>query len=298
MGEIIRNGESYSGFDGEEYLPLAGGIMTGNIILEPPDFATGGCNTPILQWKDSKRSIWAGIRNNNGVFYLWDATNKKSIIVSDLTGTFLNGTASSVSDAGSASRKIQLRWSGDAVVPNNEGSWILMQERVSEQNVIQFGSALALAIKSTNTVVFRDVNGDSAFRNVYADGFTNTSSMRYKENICPMTEERAKQLLKLEIDIYDYKEDVVSDVTRHNRTGIIAEQAAKVFPEAVIYKDVENLGNVPDGIDYTRFIPSMVKMIQIQQDEIDQLKAQNAILSDRLEAIEKRGMTEKMDGTA
>ncbi len=82
MGEIIRNGESYSGFDGEEYLPLSGGAIVGNVVLQPPDLESGTVNTPILQWKDSKRSIWAGIRNDQGGFYLWDGTNNKGIISS------------------------------------------------------------------------------------------------------------------------------------------------------------------------------------------------------------------------
>ena len=56
MGEIIRNGESYSGFDGEEYLPLSGGAIVGNVVLQPPALESGTVNTPILQWKDSQRS--------------------------------------------------------------------------------------------------------------------------------------------------------------------------------------------------------------------------------------------------
>ena len=41
MGEIIRNGESYSGFDGEEYLPLSGGAIVGNVVLQPPALESG-----------------------------------------------------------------------------------------------------------------------------------------------------------------------------------------------------------------------------------------------------------------
>ena len=111
-----------------------------------------------------------------------------------------------------------------------------------------------------------------------------------------MTGERAKAILNVDVVTFDYKDGGVGK-NPLDRSGVNAEDVLEAAPEVVSYADV-NDEEIPDSVDYSKFVPYLIKMIQIQQDEIDQLKAQNAILSDRLEAIEKRGMTEKMDGTA
>ena len=48
--------------------------------------AKGGVNTGILKWTDDERTIWAGIRNNKGSFYLFDTTNNRGILESDKDG--------------------------------------------------------------------------------------------------------------------------------------------------------------------------------------------------------------------
>lgn len=103
-----------------------------------------------------------------------------------------------------------------------------------------------------------------------------------------MTNERAKRILEVEVDTYDYKSGVVSVEEQYDRSGVIAEPTANIFPEAVLYKEIEGLGNVPDSVDYSRFVPSLIKMVQIQQKEIDQLQAENAALAERIAAIEER----------
>ena len=44
---------------------------------------------------------------------------------------------------------------------------------------------------------------------------------------------------------------------------------------------------VPDSVDYAKFTPYLIKMVQMQQKEIDGLKSENATLSKRLDAIEE-----------
>ncbi len=78
--------------------------------------------------------------------------------------------------------------------------------------------------------------------------------------------------MDVEIETFDYKNGVVDDREQYDRTGAIAEDVAEIYPEAVIFRDIEDLGNVPDAIDYSRFIPSMIKMMQMQQEEINALK--------------------------
>lgn len=97
------------------------------------------------------------------------------------------------------------------------------------------------------------------------------SSRRYKENIIPLSEDEAKKILDVEIVNYDYKENVVDDEERFDQKGAIAEDVAELIPNAVTYADIDG-EQLPDGINYTKFIPYLIKMVQIQQKEIDELK--------------------------
>ncbi|MCI8713796.1 MAG: hypothetical protein HFH23_16425 [Ruminococcus sp.] len=127
---------------------------------------------------------------------------------------------------------------------------------------------------------------DTAWAGISASGFHNQSSCRYKKNITPMTEERAKRILEVEVDTYDYKDNVV-DENQYDRTGVIAEKIVEIMPEVVSYREIEGLGNVPDSVDYSRFVASLIKMTQIQQNEIDTLNADKRHMEERLAAIEK-----------
>ena len=97
---------------------------------------------------------------------------------------------------------------------------------------------------------------NSAFTAINASAFTQQSSRRYKENIESMTEEYAKKILELRPVKYDYinKEDGV------NRYGLIAEEVAEIETHPVSFQD-----GVIEGLDYSSFVPQLIKMIQIQQ---------------------------------
>lgn len=100
------------------------------------------------------------------------------------------------------------------------------------------------------------------------------SSKRYKENISPVAEDEAKKILDVEIVNFDYKEEyeVVAEKDRCGNMGVIAEDVAEFIPKAVSFADIDG-EQLPDGINYTKFIPYLIKMVQMQQKEIDELKA-------------------------
>lgn len=99
---------------------------------------------------------------------------------------------------------------------------------------------------------------------VFASAFTQQSSRKYKENIKDMTDTEALKLLALNPVTYDYinKADGVGCM------GLIAEDVAEIETYPVV-KDAD--GN-PEGIDYSKFVPQLIKLCQIQQKEIDELK--------------------------
>ncbi len=111
------------------------------------------------------------------------------------------------------------------------------------------------------------------FKPIFASAFTVNSSKRYKEHISPITDSRAKAILDVDVVTYDYRDGVVSEESRYDRTGVEAEKVAQIIPEVVTYKAIEG-EKVPDGVDYSRFVPYIIKPIQTQQKQLDAQKEQ------------------------
>ena len=125
---------------------------------------------------------------------------------------------------------------------------------------------------------------DTAWSGISAASFTNQSSRRYKKNIEDMTDEVAKSLLDYRVVSYDY----INEADGTNCLGLIAEEVAEICEYPVI-KDKD--GN-PDRIDYSRFTPQLIKMVQIQQNEINEQKETISDLLERIERLESSITTE------
>lgn len=81
-----------------------------------------------------------------------------------------------------------------------------------------------------------------------------------------MSEEEAKKLLEYRVVDYDY----INEVNGTNCQGLIAEEVAEIC-EYPVYR---TSNGVVEGLDYSRFVPQLIKMVQIQQKEIDKFKEQ------------------------
>ena len=118
------------------------------------------------------------------------------------------------------------------------------------------------------------------FRN--AIGAAASSSRLYKTNIQDMDENEAKKILDIGVKSFDYKEGFVHECDKKDKYyGIIAEEAIEKLPYVVnVPKDYdETKFNEKEGmlqkiltVDYANFVPYLIKMVQIQQREIDILK--------------------------
>ena len=99
---------------------------------------------------------------------------------------------------------------------------------------------------------------------------TTSSSIRIKTNIKNLEEAEAKQLLKITPIKFDYKESY----GEKNQFGFIAEELEEKFPYAVYCPnyDKEKEEKPLQSIDYTKLIPHLIKLVQIQNKEIEQLK--------------------------
>ena len=123
---------------------------------------------------------------------------------------------------------------------------------------------------STNILYFPSSTGVIALT-------SSSSSRRTKKNIHNMPEERARKILDVNIVNFDYKDEWCNG--EKDQSGVIAEDVINIIPEVVeVSKNydpnlpVDGEFNNPPGVDYRKFIPYLIKMVQIQQKEIDELK--------------------------
>lgn len=132
-----------------------------------------------------------------------------------------------------------------------------------------YASSMRLTAEGANRLRYELFAKDGAILTVDTVQL-NTSSRKYKENIEPLTEDEARKILDIETVIFDYKKDHENYTSRkgYKNIGCIAEDVDKIIPEVV----TEDNG-VIYGINYTEMIPYLIKMIQIQQKEIEELKA-------------------------
>lgn len=98
-----------------------------------------------------------------------------------------------------------------------------------------------------------------------------TSSLRTKENIRIFNDDEAKKILQLNPIIFDYKKEFGGE---KNQYGLIAEEVEKIIPYAVYTPQYDSKAEEQpiQSISYDKFIPYLIKMIQIQDKEIKELK--------------------------
>lgn len=127
-------------------------------------------------------------------------------------------------------------------------------------NALTNGGELYLNNSSGSQTIYETGNTG----NITCVSLTQTSSRKVKKNIKDMTSEEARKLLELEPVSFDYKEEAQGT----DRRGFIAEDVAKVLPN-VVTPETEN---APASLDYIQLVPYLVKMVQEQQKDIEELK--------------------------
>ena len=101
---------------------------------------------------------------------------------------------------------------------------------------------------------------------------------RVKKNVANLSEEEAKKILQLTPVSFDYIKEFGGD---KDQRGLIAEDVLNIIPSCVQIPDgyLEEEFNASKGIknkvlaiDYSKLVPYLIKMVQIQQEEIEKLK--------------------------
>ena len=147
---------------------------------------------------------------------------------------------------------------GAIEIANNAGQTVAMLYANPNNNG-------ALILRKSDGTVIIDLDGNNG--RVTCVELVQTSSRKVKKNIKDMTSEEARKVLELEPVSFDF----IDEDRGTDRRGFIAEDVAKVIPN-VVTPETEN---APASLDYIQLIPYLVKMVQDQQNEIDELKKKN-----------------------
>ena len=229
-----------------------------------PEYAAGSHvsftqDTPSSPYKIN--ATWRGIQNNLTSTSTTDSLSanmgkklndeKLALSGGTMTGN-VNMGAKSITNIG-------------ALTGRTNGMSVTNVARIDQNSTTQW-----LNIQCTALGVLTDVTGPT-YAEVNAKKFNTQSSMKYKENIEDMTDEYAKKLLELRPVSYDYKNKAQGT----NCYGLIAEEVAAVEAFPVSYKDGE-----VEGLDYSTFVPQLIKLAQIQDETIK-------MLEDRIKALEE-----------
>ena len=106
---------------------------------------------------------------------------------------------------------------------------------------------------------------------IYTAACFQYSARKFKENIVPVSEEDGDKILELEPVEFDYKD------TGNHSSGLIADDVKQYFPDLIYYNDDE-----VTGLNYVGLIPYMLKKIQMQQKDLDEMNKQIGTLKEQL----------------
>ena len=126
---------------------------------------------------------------------------------------------------------------------------------------------------------------------VYADSYNNLSDSRIKENIEQISADYEKAYYEIQPVVFNY----IGKTERE--LGMIAQDLESLLIKHNISKNNCFIKKIPDEklgmkytLDYTKFIPYNIHMIQKQHDEIGNLKDELATLKEQVASLMKGGI--------
>ena len=149
----------------------------------------------------------------------------------------------------------------------------------------QFWKMMPHNSAKTLTPLYNDAN--VLIKNdLYLEGsFFNTSDLRLKENIFPINNDFANNILRLRPCEYTFKDDESQRI----HYGFIAQEIKEVFPQLVSTKPKENKGKEGESEDMVvnllEMVPFIVQKMKHMQKELDNAK-------ERISTLERRLLTE------
>ncbi len=139
---------------------------------------------------------------------------------------------------------------------------------------IQLYNSLFLSFGASSGIMPLYVNSNCAV-------VTSSSSERYKENITEEIDDvlNPERLYNLPVVQYNYKEEYKdNELVAGTQIGITAERVHECYPNACIY----NAEGQPESWQDRIMIPAMLKLIQEQKKQIDNLEQRVKVLEERI----------------
>ena len=167
------------------------------------------------------------------------------------------------------------RWTGMTLIATDTSNTVKISLDGDTGNFYNTGTLVAKGAYSTTSTT-------GSWVRILSDGTIvrdGSSSKRYKHDITSELTEDPEKLYDVEVRQYKYNDDYLSkDDQRYGKDiiGFIAEEVAEAMPGAVDYDDEGR----PEMWNVHVIVPAMLKLIQEQKKEIDELRAR----LDRLEA--------------
>lgn len=155
------------------------------------------------------------------------------------------------------------------IYDDSKGGWFILSEADGNTSRITCEGAVAVTNRALNS-----------WRPVQASAFSQQSSKFTKEHIESITDDEALKLLELRPVSFDYKKNFGGTKGQY---GLIAEEVLEVIPHCVQVPENYNEDNFDESkginqpilsLDYSKLVPHLIKMVQIQQKEINELKEQ------------------------
>jgi hypothetical protein len=176
-------------------------------------------------------------------------------------------------------------YTGTGYIPNTAGGTSLIQ--VSYNNIYFKIGGINTA---PSNVVFINQNGilpngtnsqycglyPNAWKDCQSYAYTNPSDRRLKDNIKYDNIQGMDFLKKIKIASFNYK-----DEPNKKRHGVVAQEVPEEF--AGLWKPEKEEDMY--GIDYTQFVPILIKAVQQQQTQIDEMRSQINMLTNTINKL-------------
>lgn len=160
-------------------------------------------------------------------------------------------------------KRQQLYGANAAMIDERDKAWNYNQNMPFQMRVAKYRDQAKVGSEMEMAGVAAQAQTESAFIGAVGNMFS-ASDERLKENIKPM-ERGIDEVMRIEVKEYEYKPEYIDDGNKHH-VGVIAQNLKEVLPEAVHKSGEFYL------VDYSNIVPLLIKGMQDQQHQIDELK--------------------------
>jgi hypothetical protein len=188
--------------------------------------------------------------NSNSVGYRWYIDSIEKLRMTAAGKIIINCSAvddSLVVNNSSSSNPYGMQMGFTAASPNNTSNYFFN------------------AYDTTNTKAAIYSNGTFGSR---TNTYTSISDIRLKENIT-LANPKLDDLLKVNIVNYNF----IDDDKKEKQLGVISQELELIFPNMVFEAEDKVTGEIYKHVKYSIFVPMIIKAIQEQQAQIEELRA-------------------------